>query len=252
VKPATHQLIGLAQGKVHLWCTQLDRLASEIKALQQTLSADERTRAARYHFQKDRDQFVVARGLLRTLLGRYLGVSPEHLRFRYNAYGKPGLNSEFDGGTLRFNLSHSHGLVLYALTRGRDIGVDVEHIRPEFAEGQIAERFFSPREVTLLRRLPVALQPIAFFHCWTRKEAFIKARGEGMTLPLDQFDVSLTPGEPARLLHTQWDPQEPLRWSLRELAPAPGYVGAVAVEGGNWQIEWQEWPEYEFLLPSSS
>jgi 4'-phosphopantetheinyl transferase len=248
--PPSDQFTELAHDRVHLWGTRLVRLAPEIKDLEQTLSADEWARAGRYHFQKDRHQFVVGRGLLRTLLGRYLGAPPGSVRFAYNAYGKPVLAGEFGAKNLRFNLSHSDGIVLYAIGRGREVGIDVERIRPEFAEEEIAERFFSPREVARLRSLPVPLQPMAFFHCWTRKEAFIKARGEGMTRPLDQFDVSLLPGEPARLLSTQWDPQEALRWTLHELAIAPGYVGAVAVEGRDLQLEWREWPEHNFFRPS--
>jgi 4'-phosphopantetheinyl transferase len=116
------------------------------------------------------------------------------------------------------------------------VGVDVERIRPKVAQEKIAERFFSPREVTLLRALPAPLQATAFFACWTRKEAYIKATGEGLTLPLDQFDVSLVPGEPAALLRTAWDPQEAARWALQDLAPAPGYRAAVAVAGHDWRL----------------
>jgi 4'-phosphopantetheinyl transferase len=138
--------------------------------------------------------------------------------------------------SLRFNVSHSHSLALYAITRAREVGVDVEHIRPEIAQEKIAERFFSPREVTVLRALPTPLQASAFFACWTRKEAFIKAKGDGLTLPLDQFDVSLAPGEPATLLRTAWDPQEAACWALQDLAPAPGYRAAVAVAGHAWRL----------------
>ena len=183
---------------MHVWRAALDVPESQVRSLWDTLTADERQRAEHYVFEKDRTHFVVARGLLRVLLGRYLRQDPPHLRFTYGPHGKPALATDTGGGALRFNVSHSHGLALYAITRGREVGVDVERIRPEVAQEKIAERFFSPREVTLLRALPAPLQATAFFACWTRKEAYIKATGEGLTLPLDQFDVSLLPGEPPR------------------------------------------------------
>jgi 4'-phosphopantetheinyl transferase len=224
---------------VHVWRAALDMGAAQRERLEQTLSADERERAGRFYFQKDRDQFIVARGVLRTLLGRYLGLPPVQLRFSYSSYGKPSLAPELQG--LSFNLSHSHGLALAAVTCDRELGVDVEYIRPEVVEEPIAERFFSTPEVAALRALPAALQPEGFFNCWTRKEAYIKARGEGLSVRLDQFQVSLTPGEPAALLSVQGDPAEAARWSLRELAPGAGYTGAVAVEGHEWLLRCWEW-----------
>jgi 4'-phosphopantetheinyl transferase len=221
---------------VHIWRAALDVPESQVRSLWYTLTADECQRAERYVFARDRTHFVVARGLLRVLLGRYLGQDPPHLRFIYGPHGKPALATDTGGGALRFNVSHSHGLALYAITRGREVGVDVERIRPEVAQEQIAEHFFSPREITRLRALPTPLQATAFFACWTRKEAYIKAKGEGLALPLDQFDVSLVPGEPAALLRAAWDPQEAARWSLQDLAPAPGYRAAVAVAGQDWRL----------------
>ena len=213
-----------------------------MRSLRHTLTADECQRAERYVFEKDRTHFVVARGLLRVLLGRYLRQDPQHLRFTYGPHGKPALATDTGGMSLRFNVSHSHGLALYAITRGREVGVDVERIRPEVAQEKIAERFFSPREVTVLRALPTPLQAPAFFACWTRKEAYIKAKGDGLSLPLDQFDVSLAPGEPAALLHTTWDPQEAACWALQDLAPAPDYRAAVVVAGHDWRLTCWEGP----------
>jgi 4'-phosphopantetheinyl transferase len=230
----------LGNEEVHVWRAKLDLQSSCIQSLIQILSADERTRADRFYFQKDRERFIVARGLLRVILGRYINMEPSRLQFRYNPYGKPALANESGGNGLCFNLSHSDGLALYAITRGREIGVDIERIRPDLAEGQIAERFFSPREVKALRSLPPSLQPVGFFNCWTRKEAYIKARGKGLTLPLDQFDVSLVPGEQAVLLCVSGDPKESSRWSLLDLLPEAGYVAAIAVEGCHWRPKcWQ-------------
>jgi len=234
--------LALADDDVHVWRASLYLAAGHIRDLQRTLAADERRRADRFYFQKDRDRFIAAHGVLRDVLSRYLNVEPSRLRFCYSPYGKPALTGEFGGERLRFNMTHSHGLALYALTRGREIGIDLEYVRADFADEQIAERFFSPQEVAVFRALPADVQIAAFFNCWTRKEAYIKARGEGLSLPLDQFDVSLSPGEPAALMSTSADPQEASRWSLQELSPGPGYVAALAVEGHSWRLKCWQWP----------
>ncbi len=241
--PAWHpppESLTLGSDEVHVWRATLDRSAAALQRLLQTLSEDESARADRFYFQRDREHFIAARGLLRSLLGGYLSFPPEQLRFGYSPHGKPSLPGEWS--ELHFNLSHSHALALYAVTRGREVGIDLEYIRPELADEPIAERFFSAREAGALRSLPASLQPEGFFNCWTRKEAYIKARGEGLTISLDQFEVSLAPGEPAALLSVNSDPAEASRWSLRELAPGPGYVAAIAVEGEGWQIQCWEWP----------
>jgi 4'-phosphopantetheinyl transferase len=234
-RPAPETLT-LHSDEVHVWRSPLDLSEADVYRLWSILAGDERQRAERYFFEKDRRHFVAARGLLRVLLGRYLIQAPQQLRFTYGSHGKPALATDTRGQPLYFNVSHSHGLALYALTRGRELGVDVERIRPAVAQETIAEHFFSSREVTVLRALPIALQSTAFFACWTRKEAYIKAKGDGLALPLDQFDVSLAPGEPAALLHTAWDPQEAARWAMQDLAPAPDYRAAVAVAGHDWRL----------------
>jgi 4'-phosphopantetheinyl transferase len=159
----------------------------------------------------------------------------------YNAYGKPELAPDSNAPPLRFNLSHSHELALFGFAYGREIGIDIEYIRPTFAREQIAAQFFSPRENAALRLLAADQHALGFFNCWTRKEAYIKARGQGLSLPLDQFDVSLTPGEPAVLLQTRDIPQEAARWSLHALAPGPGYLAALAVEGREWSLSTWHW-----------
>lgn len=241
--PLPPESITLGIDEVHVWRARLDVAAPRLQSLWQTLAPDERKRAERFHFRRDHDSFVVARGLLRIILGRYLNAEPDRLRFRYSRYAKPALTGEFDNEALRFNLSHSDNLALYAVTRGREIGVDLERLRPDFADDKIAEQFFASGEVAALRALPVHAQQEAFFNCWTRKEAFIKARGEGLSLPLDEFEVSLAPGEPAALLSTKGDTREVSRWSLRELIPEPGYVAALAVEGHNWRIRCWRWSD---------
>lgn len=229
--------------EVHMWRMTLDYPTSQRQELFRTLAEDERSRAARFYFQRDRDRFVAARGALRAILGKYLNVEPEQLLFQYNDYGKPRLVERFQKDELYFNVSHSQGMALIAVTRGREVGVDLEWIRPGFASEQIAERFFSPQEVNTLRALPQSIQDEAFFNCWTRKEAYIKAKGEGLSMPLHLFDVSLVPGEPSALLSDKTNPEEPSRWSLRGLSPAPGFVGAVAAEGRDWQLKCWRWPK---------
>ena len=212
-----------------------------VESLRQLLSVDEQARADRFHFEKDRRHFTVARAGLRKLLGRYLGTSPTELRFTYAKYGKPQVAPEIKrrlskAEELKFNLAHSGGLALYAFTNIGEIGIDLEHIRPEFTGDDIARRFFSATEVACLDRLPATARHNAFFNCWTRKEAFIKAKGMGLSLALDQFDVTLDPDEPAALLCTRWDRNEAARWSLKGIDVGPGFVGAVAVEAHDWQI----------------
>ncbi|MCA1567210.1 MAG: 4'-phosphopantetheinyl transferase superfamily protein [Acidobacteria bacterium] len=231
----------LADGEVHLWRASLAQTPDALRRLHSTLAPDEAAKAARFHFPRDRDHFIAARGLLRRLLGRYLAQPPDSLRFAYGAYGKPSLGGAAAAAQdLRFNLSHSHELALYAFARGRELGVDLEHMRPDFAGEDIAERFFSAREVSMLRTLPAEARTPAFFNCWTRKEAYIKARGEGLSHPLDAFDVSLIPGEPAALLGTRGDPRELTRWSLHSLDVGEAYAAAVVVQGTDYTLRlWQ-------------
>jgi 4'-phosphopantetheinyl transferase len=234
----------LGSNAVHVWRVSLDQSPSQIALFRNHLDDDERSRADRFYFSRDRERFIVARGILRAVLGRYSNRAPESLSFSYSTHGKPALASETGIDAIRFNLSHSHGTALYAFTRGREVGVDLEFIRCDLEAEQIAERFFSHSEIEALRALPPSLREYAFFLCWTRKEAYIKARGEGLSTPLDQFDVSLIPGEPAALLSAQSDSDDVLRWTLRNLIPASGYAAALATEGRDWTLSCWEWPQF--------
>src|SRR5262245_40794838 len=198
--------------EVHVCRATFDWPAEALGSLEPILSSDERERMRRFHFERDRRCHLVARGLLRTLLGRYLGMAPDKLRFDYSPFGKPSLAAGLVQRPLQFNVSHAVEIVLIAIAAGRTLGIDVEHIRADIAVGEIAARFFSANEQGALATLAGDLQHGAFFDCWTRKEAYIKAIGEGLSLPLDQFDVSFLPGEPARLLATRPDPAEARRW----------------------------------------
>lgn len=216
---------------VHLWLVDLDRPTT----LAATLSADEQARAARFYFERDRRRYVTGRASLRLILGRYLGVEPAQLAFDYTPYGRPHLAASFAPAGLRFNASHTQSVYLLAVTRRREIGADVEAIRPLPDALEIAGRFFAAGEQAVLRRVPAAHLETAFFHCWTRKEAYIKALGSGLSQPLDEFELSFLPGDPPRLLWVKDKPAEAGRWQLHSFTPQPGYLAAVIAEGHDWQ-----------------
>lgn len=233
------KILRLNSNEIHVWRTSLDMDTCSIRNLHQTLSVDEQQRAALFHFHKDRERFTVARGLLREILSRYLDQKPDEISFSYNQHGKPAVHTHGQE-PLHFNISHSHGLALYAVT-SRPIGIDLERIRTDFPYQEIAEKFFSPHENAVLRSLPPNLQPKAFFTCWTRKEAYIKATGKGLSIPLNQFEVSLLPGEPAVLLSIQSDMEAASHWLLQDLNPSPGYVAALAIKKHDWQLKYWTW-----------
>jgi 4'-phosphopantetheinyl transferase len=198
---------------------------SEITAqFEKLLSPDERERARRFRFDHLRDAFTLARGALRVILGGYLGVPPGAIPFRYGAKGKPALDLP---RLLDFNMSHSGALAVYAFTLGCELGVDVERLHRIEEMQQIARRFFCPEEAEDLASVPEAERERAFLHCWTRKEAYIKAIGDGLSAPLDDFRVSLQPGR-AQFLHIGHRPEAAREWMLHDLELAPGYVGALA------------------------
>lgn len=216
--------LSLETGEVHVWRIELEQPGSVLEKFRSTLETDELERASRFHFDKHRNSFVVARGFLRYVLSRYFDTKPEALRFSYGEYGKPALE-----GKLHFNMSHSHRVALLAITEDRQIGVDVEHIRADFATEDIARRFFSHSEVESFNSLLIEEQVAAFFRCWTRKEAFIKATGKGLSQPLDKFDVTLAPGVAAELLRV--DEDDASRWSMTDIDVGGDYAAALVVEG---------------------
>jgi 4'-phosphopantetheinyl transferase len=231
------QEITLGQAEVHVWRAALDVEPAIVSRMYELLSADERARAERFCFQIDRRHFIVARARLRMILSRYTNIAPAEVRFSYSEHAKPMLaNGSEQDRKIKFNLAHSTGLALFAFTRAGEIGVDLELIRPEIAGDEIARRFFSAAEVACLERIPAPARQEAFFNCWTRKEAFVKAKEIGLFLALDQFDVNLDPREPAALLRTGWDADEASRWSLKAIDVAPGYAGTVAVEALQWNL----------------
>ena len=221
--------------EVHVWRATLDRPAGEIAWLGQRLSPEEEERAERFYFERDRRRFVVGRGILRVILGRYLAMAPGAIQFEYGPQGKPALAPGCGGGSLAFNLSHSHDLALYAFAQRRAVGVDVERVRPMPDAVRIARRFFSPREVAAVQAAPAERRETVFFEIWTRKEAYIKALGEGLSRPLAGFSVDLR-SKRAPLQEVKGDAAEAGRWRLLPLSPDAAYVAAVAVEGDGWRL----------------
>ena len=221
---------GPKQDEIHIWRKPLEPESGEVDRLRRLLSPDELERAARFRFESSRIEYIVSRGTLRTLLGSYVGVSPRKLTFVYSEYGQPSLALSESYDQLNFNVAHSGKMALFALAKGRRIGIDVEQLRTDFSVAEIAERFFSVAERTTLRELPREQQPAAFFRCWTRKEAFIKALGEGLSHPLDHFDVSLAADQPAALLATRPDPNEARSWMLCDIQVPTSYAAALAAE----------------------
>lgn len=237
----------LATNDVHVWRLPLTQPAEVRQQLAAFLDPDERDRASRFHFEKDRHHYTVGRGVLRILLGRYLGLSPAAIKFRYGQQSKPALTNDAAPFDLRFNLSHSHGEALLAFSHGRELGVDIEQIRHLNDAESIATHYFSAQDIATFLALPPEQRDEGFFNCWTRKEAYIKAIGEGLSHPLDTFDVSLTPGQPAQLLAVRSDPNELARWQLIDLKPVPGYAAAIIVEGEDFRLHcWDFGPEPGF------
>lgn len=233
----------LEKDEVHIWRVVIDLPDSRIQTLEKALTPDECARAGGFRFKMNRDRFVAARGLLRALLARYLGTQPGQLRFRYGPYGKPALDGEL-GKDIRFNLSHANGLALYALARDRELGIDLEQVRPHSLDKTIAERYFSDQENAMLGAFPLQGGPEAFFRYWTRKEAYLKAHGEGLLGLPRQPDFSLEGGDPLALGTTEETYQRAAQWLLRDLDPGPGYVAAIAMESphSRLRVMFAEWP----------
>ncbi|MEP7279706.1 MAG: 4'-phosphopantetheinyl transferase superfamily protein [Bacteroidota bacterium] len=217
--------------QVHIWRACLDLAEPQMKGILEILSTDEVQRAGRFRFEKDKKRFIAARGILRQILAGYLKMTAQQLRFEYTSFGKPVLakNSDFDN--IYFNLSHSDAYALYAFTRHRNVGIDIELIRNDAAVYQIAQKFFSPGEVSSLESTNKNKLHDIFFQYWTRKEAIVKAKGEGISSPLEKVNVSLIDGKVLSPVLLPGDGNENRSWYVKDLFPCAGYVAAIAVEG---------------------
>ncbi|MFT4114988.1 4'-phosphopantetheinyl transferase family protein [Silvibacterium sp.] len=233
-----HPLPSLNAHEVHLWTLTPD--TRDIAEYTSLLSPAELERARRFRFPSLFERFVSDHGRLRLLLGSYLQADPRAVEYTENAQGKPRLS--LPDCRLRFNLSHTRGVTVIAACLDAEIGVDVEVLRAVEDRDAIAEMYFSRPENEALKREPEEERDAAFLRCWTRKEAYIKARGEGLSLPLDQFAVTLSGKDRAALTYCAWDELEPQRWRMEHLQPMPGYIGALAIEHGPWTILHYMWP----------
>jgi len=236
----------LSYDRVDVWRLAMDQPEARVTALYGILGADERARADRFYFEKDRRRYTVARGGLRQILARYLCVAPCAVAFEYSEYGKPSIGNVRTTQDIRFNVSHSNECALFAFTLRREVGVDVEYMRVNLDVEALARHSFSPWEVRELCNLPLAARREAFFNCWTRKEAFIKAHGEGLSLGLDRFDVTLSPGEAPALRRFEVNPEELSLWVMRALEAPVGYKAALAVEGHGWELRCWDYPWHLF------
>ena len=226
----------LSISEVHVWKTDLDHHHDQLEKYWRYLSGDERARADRFKNPVHRSRFIVGRALLKELLGGYINLDPELVTIAYGPYGKPTLKEEQNPDQIQFNLSHANELALYAFSIDRKLGIDLEFIHwiPDF--DRIAARSFSKNEYRIWDALPDAVKKLAFYRCWTRKEAFVKAVGDGFSFPLDQFEVSLCPGEPPQLIRIETAPFEAARWSYGELPGIPGCTTALIVEENDWNL----------------
>jgi 4'-phosphopantetheinyl transferase len=226
----------LAEDEIHVWLVGLEDADVCLESCADCLSSAERDRAARFKFAPDRNRYVVAHAALRAILAMYLGIDPVAIDFDSGPAGKPKLAQNLAGRELEFNLSHSGDVALIAVTRGEEIGVDVERIREDFAFKPIAQRFFTANEVAALQDLPADLQREAFYKCWTSKEALLKAKGTGLGGSLDEVQIVLTTKAGVRITLAAGE------WSLTELGPIEGYAAALAAkkldgrpQGYRWQ-----------------
>lgn len=230
----------LHENEVHIWKVNLEDNISDIEYFRSILSDDEIKRADRFYFEKDRNNFTIARGLLRIILSEYIKLKPEKIIFSYNEFGKPGIEENLNGQKITFNISHSKNLALYAVSQKRNIGVDIEFMREKVLFREIAERFFSDNEIKELFSLPEEIHKEAFFNGWSRKEAYIKAKGKGLAIPLSEFDVSLSPVKPAKLLETRDEKQSWYDYTLYELKVDNGYKAALVAMGKDLELKFYE------------
>lgn len=225
----------LANSVVDLWLVPLAQPDPTDGSFAELLSSDERERATRFKFDKHRWPYIVAHAGLRSILSCYLKTAPADLQFVTGVNGKPSLAPEFAGGGLQFNLSHSHEMAILGVTQGHEIGVDIEWIKEDYEFHEVAEHFFTTKEITQLRALPVELQRQAFFRCWTSKEAFLKAKGTGLSGELDEVEIQLTAEQ-----HVHIHASVP-GWTLAELTPGNDYEAAVVLEGDLLPVNSYRW-----------
>ena len=230
----------LSADRIDVWRANLNASTTELKQYYNLLSADEHKRAERFHFDQDRHRYIIRRSILRSLIASYLETDPVTIEFSYNEYGKPSIGNNM-AEPIQFNLSLSNDLALFAFSQQQDIGIDIEKNDIRVVNEKIVQRYFSESESKTLLALPQHQQIFAFYNAWTRKEAWVKARGMGLSIPLDSFTVSLSPDEPAKLIAVASDSTSANDWSMVALTPAPDYTAALAVRGPCNQLQLFDW-----------
>ena len=233
--------LSISKDEVHIWRISLDLRNCDVESMKMNLSQMELSRADGFRFELDQRRYIITCGAIRSIISYYIPVGPNELVFCYGQYGKPYLDLPLNEQDVRFNVSHSSSIALCALTRNQDIGVDVEFMSEDIDVLSLGKDFFTPREAAVLEALPEAQRLEAFYNCWTRKEAYLKAVGAGLAFGLDSCEVSLAPGEPPALFRIEDGRQEAMGWTLQSFSPAPGYVAAIAVEGQDWRLKCWDW-----------
>ena len=228
---------------MHIWYLNLSDFKDKVRDFYSLLSDDEKEKASKFRFIKDRHQFVLSRGSLRILTSRYLKKPNDDIVFSYGEFGKPEYHFKSD---LKFNVSHSENMAVVGFVKHHDIGVDIENTKGDFDVLDIAQNYFSKREISALKSLPKSEHVNGFYRCWTRKESFIKAKSKGLSFPLDQFSVSLTSEQHVALLETHWDETEAKLWRLFSFSPKTNYIGAVSVKATNPVIKYFDFTELEY------
>jgi 4'-phosphopantetheinyl transferase len=240
-RPIQPGQLQLSEDEIHIWASCLDVARTALTVFAASLSKEERIRAKKYRFRRHQYRFIAGRGLLRAIVSQYLHIDPAKLVFEYNSHGKPEVTRQFNSSGIHFNLSHSDDMALFAVTIVGPVGIDIERLRLIKDAGELVNWFCSPRERELFQNLDSREKQRAFFHLWTRKEAFLKATGEGISRLLNQVEVSFRPREPAQLIAVLGESKRATRWSIHGLSPAPGFVAAVAIQAKNVRLRCWKW-----------
>jgi 4'-phosphopantetheinyl transferase len=234
----------LADSDIHVWCASLNVSSTKVERYFACLALDEKARAARFYFEKDRSRYIIGRGLLRQMLGDYLGLEPSKIQFKYGVHGKPALASKINGRSLEFNLSHSNDMAVYIFNWCQPVGIDIEYIHRMKDMDDFALQFFTPNECKLIHSLSKDQKQKTFFKLWTCKEAFLKANGSGLTTQLSQVEVSLTTERSATFTSIGGDREQAARWRLNLFTPITGYQASLAIERNDGQIIFQQLHNY--------
>ncbi|MFD1613739.1 4'-phosphopantetheinyl transferase family protein [Gelatiniphilus marinus] len=233
----------LLKNVVHVWYAYFSNNTNNLNYYLKLLSEDEIKKTSKFKFKTNQQQSIISRGILRQLSSKYLNIKPESLSFKYGKYGKP--EYDFDS-KLKFNISHSGGLIVLGFVKDFDIGVDVEKVKNDFDVLEIASNFFSALEIEALKKVPKEKQVENFYRCWTRKESFVKAKSLGLSFALDSFSVCINSNSKSKLLETKWNEAEKHKWQLHPFTLQPDYKGAISILGNIKTVKYFNFNNYNF------